>query len=454
MPEHNQLKRSQLMLFGLPEFAVYLAVIPISLYLPFFYSRDLGLSLTDIGLLLMVARISDVITDPLIGALSDRTKSRWGRRKVWMMAGTPLMMISAYQLFSPSGAVSNAYLLVWSMLLWFGWTMINIPYYAWGAELSDDFDERTRITGWRQAFGFSGNISVLLVPVAASQLFGYGGVASEALVIIGGMVLVLLPLLIGLTVWKLPERQISSPAHQPILRNLRAMLSNGSFLILFLGFTLMSLGTTMIGTLFMLFTTFAMELERQAQPILLAYFAVNIVGLPFWVWLSHRIGKREAWMTGTFVMALVTPAYLLLSPGQILPFVLITAVIGFAGGNFVALSMSMKADVIEIATRRRRETVAGAYMAVWSLGAKTTQALAVGISLPLLGYFGFDPRAENGPEQIAALRYAIALLPSACYIAAIVIIYRYGVTRARLDRLRQAFGRREARRAAAKPLRV
>jgi glycoside/pentoside/hexuronide:cation symporter, GPH family len=446
------LARSQLVLFGLPEFAVYLAVIPMTLYLPFFYSRDLGLSITDIGLLLMVARISDVITDPLIGSLSDRTKSRWGRRKPWMLAGTPLMMLAAYQLFSPSGPVSNTYLLVWSMLLWFGWTMINIPYYAWGAELSDDFDERTRITGWRQAFGFSGNICVLLVPVVTSQLFGYGAVASEALVIIGGMALVLLPLLIGLTVWRLPERETAPPAHQPILRNLRSMLANGSFLVLFTGFTLMSLGTTMIATLFMLFTTFAMELERHAQPILLSYFAVNIVGLPFWVWLSGRIGKREAWMTGTLVMALVTPLYLSLSPGEIVPFVLITAVIGFAGGNFIALSLSMKADVIDIATRRRRESIAGAYMAVWSLGAKTTQALALGISLPLLGLFGFDPRAVNGHEEIAALRYAIGLLPATFYLLAIAVIWRYPITRERLTRLRHAFDRREIRHAVAQRL--
>jgi Na+/melibiose symporter-like transporter len=437
------LKRSQLMLFGLPEFAVYLAVIPVSLYIPFFYSRDLGLSLTDIGLLLMVARITDVITDPLIGALSDRTKTRWGRRKPWMVAGTPLMMISAFQLFSPSGPVSNSYLLIWSMLLWFGWTMINIPYYAWGAELSDDFHERTRITGWRQAFGFTGNISVLLVPVAASQLFGYGGVAKESLVIIGGMSLVLLPLLIGLTVWKLPERVVAPLKPQAIIRNFRFMLSNGSFLVLFFGFTLMSLGTTMIGTLFMLFTTFAMELEEQAQPILLAYFAINIVGLPFWVWLSHKIGKREAWMTGTLAMTLATPCYLLLAPGDIVPFVLITAVIGFAGGNFLALSMSMKADVIEIATRRRRDQVAGSYMALWSLGAKMTSALAVGISLPLLGWFGFDPRIENGVDEINALRYTISLLPPALYLTAMLTIYRYPINQARLERIRQAFDRRD-----------
>ncbi len=440
------LKRSQLMLFGLPEFAVYLAVIPVTLYLPFFYSRDLGLSLTDIGLLLMVARISDVVTDPLIGALSDRTKTSWGRRKPWMVAGTPLMMISAYQLFSPSGEVTNSYLLIWSMLLWFGWTMINIPYYAWGAEISDDFDERTRITGWRQAFGFAGNISVLLVPVTASQLFGYGGVAKESLVIIGGMALVLLPLLIGLTVWKLPERDTAERAPQPIIRNLRFMLSNGSFLVLFFGFTLMSLGTTMIGTLFMLFTTFAMGLEEQAQPILLAYFAINIVGLPFWVWLSRRIGKREAWLTGTMVMTIATPTYLLLSPGDLVAFVLITAVIGFAGGNFLALSMSMKADVIEIATRRKRDNIAGAYVAIWSLGAKMTQALAVGISLPLLGWFGFDPRTDNGPDEINALRVTIALLPPALYLAAILTIVRYPIDKIRLQRLRSAFDRRDDRR--------
>ena len=439
------LTHSQLALFGLPEFAVYLAVIPVALYLPLFYSRDMGLSITDIGLLLMVARISDVVTDPLIGALSDRTRTRFGRRKPWMAAGTPLMMVAAYQLFAPSGEVTNAYLFIWSVLLWLGWTMINIPYYAWGAELSDDVDERTRITGWRQAFGFTGNISVLLIPVLSAQMFGYGAVASEALTIIGGMALVLLPLLVGITLWKLPERVLIEVKPQPMLRNLNLMMRNGSFMVLFIGFTLMSLGTTMIGTLFMLFTTFAMDLERQAQPILLAYFALNIVGLPFWVWLSHRIGKREAWMLGTGIMALTTPCYLLLAPGQIVPFVLITAVIGFAGGNFMALSMSMKADVVEIATRRSRDNIAGAYMAVWSLGAKATQAMAVGLSLPLLGLFGFDPRAENSPAEINAVRYTISLLPPLLYLIAIAVILRYPVSKPRLERLRRAYQRRESR---------
>jgi GPH family glycoside/pentoside/hexuronide:cation symporter len=439
------LTRTQLVLFGLPEFAVYLAVIPVSLYLPLFYSRDLGLDIAAVGLLLMVARVLDVFVDLLIGTLSDRTRGRFGRRKPWMAAGVPIMMLSAWQLFAPSGEVGNAHLVVWSLLIWVGWSMINIPYYAWGAELSDDVDERTRITGWRQFFGFAGNISVLLVPVLAAQAFGYGGVAREALVIIGAMVVVLLPLLVGMTLWALPERSTIPAAPTSLLRSLRIMRGNGSFLVLFAGFTLMSLGTTMIGALFMLFTTFAMELERQAQPILLAYFGVNVAGLPFWVWLSHKIGKREAWMTGTAVMMLATPLYLLLEPGDIVAFLVITAIIGFAGGNYLALSTSMKADVIELATRRSGGNVAGAYIAVWSLGSKATAALAVGISLPLLGLFGFDPRAANGPAEIDALRYTISLLPPLTYALAIAIILRYPVSKIRLERLRGAYQRREAR---------
>ena len=82
---------------------------------------------------------------------------------------------------------------------------------------------------------------------------------------------------------------------------------------------------------------------------------------------------------------------------------------------------------------------------IWSLGAKSTQALAVGISLPLLGLLGFDPRTENGPDEIAALRYVFALMPALFYLAAIITIRRFPITQQRLDRLREAFDRRVAR---------
>ena len=442
------LRRMELAIFGLPDFAIYLAIIPMSIYIPFVYSRDLGLGLADVGFILMLARLTDVITDPLIGWLSDRTSGRFGRRKPWLAAGGAVLMVAAYQLFNPSGPVTNLYMLGWAVVLWLGWTMINIPYFAWGAELSDDYHERTRITGWRQAFGILGNISVLIVPVTAAEMTGYGGVPKEALVIVGVMALVLLPGLIGVTLWKIPERQDMAPSQMSLLKSAKQMFANGSFRLLFFGFMLLSLGTATTGSVFMLYAVFAIGVEAQAQPLLLGYFCTNVLALPCWVWLSHRIGKKETWLAGAILFLFVMPFYLILPEGQIWPFLAILIGTGVAGGNFMAISMSMKADVIDIAAQRTGEQNAGAYIAVWSLGQKAVQALAVGIALPLLAALGFDPKGENGPEQIQALRAVYAFLPLFFYVCAIAIIWRYPISAARLERLRGAFARRAQRRSA------
>jgi GPH family glycoside/pentoside/hexuronide:cation symporter len=441
------LKRSKLMLFGLPEYAIYLGSIPVGLYIPFVYSRDFGLDLADVGLILMLARISDVVTDPLIGYLSDRTQTRFGRRKPWLAAGAVLMMFSAYELFNPSVGIDNWYLLGWSMLLWLGWTMINIPYYAWGAELSQDYNERTRLTGWRQAFGFLGNVSVLAVPVIAGELTGFGSLPREGLTIIGSMALVALPTLIAITLWRVPERQVYAPARTPMLKNARAMFKNGSFMLLFIGFMLMSLGTGWGGATFMLFAVYVIEAEGQTQAILLGFYGANILALPIWVAIAQRIGKKTTWVIGGALFVVVTPMFLLLGAGDLWGFFGVLALYGIAGGNFSALSMSMKADVIEVAARRSGENIAGSYIAVWSLGQKMVAAVALGTALPFLQYLGFDPNAAAGPEQSQILSVVYVIPPWILYALAIAFIWRYPISGPRLERLREAFNRRDARRA-------
>jgi GPH family glycoside/pentoside/hexuronide:cation symporter len=446
--DERSLSRSTLILYGLPEYAMFLASIPVSLYLPFVYTKDLGLELTDVGLLLMLARITDVVTDPLIGYLSDKTSGRFGRRKPWLAVGALLMMVSAYQLFNPQGAVDNSYLLTWAVTLWLGWTMINIPYYAWGAEISDSYHERTRITGWRQAFAFLGNLSVLAVPVISGQLFGYGGIPSEGLAIVGSMALVALPVLVSITLWRVPERTDVVPVRSSLLKNTSAMLRNGSFMLLFMGFMFMSLGTAWGSATFLLFATYVVEAEGQTQAILLGYFGANILALPLWVALSRKIGKKTTWTIGAILFVLVTPLFLAVGAGDLWLFFLILALYGIAGGNFAAISMSMKADVIEIASRRSGENIAGSYIAIWSLGQKMVGALSIGLALPFLQYMGFDPNGDNGPEQIKALSLVYVLPPWLFYAIAIAFIWRYPLSGERLIRLRAAFDRRDSRRAA------
>ena len=444
----TRLSRARLALFGLPEYAVYLASIPVILYLPFVYSKDFGLSLTDVGLILMVGRITDVITDPLIGFLSDRTRSRFGRRKPWIACGAAIMMVSAFMLFNPPFAVSNVYLLTWAVLLWIGWTMVNIPYYAWGAELSDDYDERTRITGWRQFFGFLGNVSVLSIPVLSGEFFGYGSLPSEGLTIIGGLALVALPVMVGITLYAVPEPNRYGTATAPLLKNLNLVRKNGSFMLLFWAFLLMSLGTGWGSATFMLFASFVVEAEGQTQAILLGYYGANIVALPFWVWVASKIGKKETWIIGGVMFVFVTPCFLALGGGDLMWFFLILALYGIAGGNFGAISMSMKADVIEIAARRGGENISGAYIALWSLGQKLVAALALGIALPFLEWLGFDPNGTNGQAELDALSYVYVIPPWIFYACAVLVLWRYPISAARLARIRAALERREARRQA------
>ena len=118
---------------------------------------------------MMIARLLDVMIDPAVGLLSDRTRIRSGRRKTWVVAGVPIFVLGGWQLFMPPADVSVAYFALWLVLFWLGFSMINIPYYAWGAELSPDYHERTRITTWRTISGTLGAFAFLRSPRFANS---------------------------------------------------------------------------------------------------------------------------------------------------------------------------------------------------------------------------------------------------------------------------------------------
>ena len=148
-------------LYGLVNLPTSIVGLPISLYIPAFYSQNLGLSLAAVGALIALSRISDVVTDPLIGVASDKLRSRFGRRKPWMVLGMPLKVLSLWMLFVPDSEfavnlwhalggenITNLYLFIWISLLYLGFTIVDLPYRAWGAELSPDYDERSRAVSY------------------------------------------------------------------------------------------------------------------------------------------------------------------------------------------------------------------------------------------------------------------------------------------------------------------
>ncbi|MDC1018258.1 MFS transporter, partial [Pseudomonadales bacterium] len=167
MKPQKRVSEFSILCYGSLYLPVSMALLPVNLYVLPFYA-ELGIPLYAMSILIFCARISDAITDPLMGVITDRTNTRWGRRKPWIVIGTPLLMLSLYKLFLPPDAPTMWYFGTWMVLLYVAYTIIALPYYAWGAEMSDDYEQRTHISGRREQFHFAGNVSFNLLPLLAA----------------------------------------------------------------------------------------------------------------------------------------------------------------------------------------------------------------------------------------------------------------------------------------------
>ena len=148
--------------------------LPLGLYLAPYYA-SLGISLSVIAVVMMLTRVTDVITDPLIGTLSDRTPYRFGRRGLWIAVGLPVMAISTVAVFNPFvDHPDYLYLFITVACLYFGWTLIGIPLSAWVAEISEDYHERSRLTGARTWGGIVGSLLAILLPLGLAVLARVG----------------------------------------------------------------------------------------------------------------------------------------------------------------------------------------------------------------------------------------------------------------------------------------
>lgn len=444
----SKLPKSTLIFYGLAEMPIQVSSLAITAFIPNYYGSDLGVSLATVGTVWLVARLFDAVTDPLIGYLSDRTRTRWGRRRVWMLGSVPILMLSVYKVFFPEPGVGGLYLLTWMVLLWLGWTMLLIPYYAWATELSPDYNERSVISGWRTALGLVGNVISKLIPVVALFLFAYGG-TKEVLIMIGTMLLILTPLTVLLTVWRVPERTDVSPVRIPIIKGLKVMWRNGPFKRLLLAFFINNVGLALSSSVLLFYIRGVLGEERAGIAALLAYYVLNLCSIPFWVWISKRIDKHKAWCTG-LMFYWVSVVYLFMGPGDFWMMYPIMAFTGFGAGAVWVMPNAMKADVIDLDTLKSGENRAAWFFAVWSLAIKIAASVGPALALMLVAATGFDPTpgAANTMSQLLGVKLIFAFAVPGFYTAAAWIAFRYPITQVRHARLRATLERREVRRRA------
>lgn len=438
------LRLTTLAAYGLPSLPTTILTFPLFVLLPTFYAQDLGLGLGLVGAILLGSRIWDAVSDPLVGVLSDHINTPWGRRRPWMVAGTPIALISLWFLLVPGEGVGGGYLLGWTIALYIGGTMILIPYNAWGAEISGHYHERARVTSFREIFVLAGGITAaVLVAVLQSD-------RAEALRVTALIVIVTLPIAVGFAVRFVPDRPAVLEQRLTFARARAAVRSNKPFQRLVVAFFLNSLANGFPITLFLLFVQHNLRAnDTMLSWILGAYFIMALVSVPFWLLLTKRYGKHRVWVAAMILVCCFFIWVPFLGEGDAMWLLIISLFTGFGLGADLVLPPAMQADVVDLDELRHREKRTGIFFAVWSIALKLSLALAAGIAFPILELVDFQRDVgDNLPGALLTLAILYAIVPVIFKLAAIALIWGFPLTAAKQAQIRRLIAAKDRRRIA------
>jgi glycoside/pentoside/hexuronide:cation symporter, GPH family len=426
-----------MILYALPHLTDAVMTLPMALFIPAFYSSELGLPLAGVGAMIAISRIVDVVSDPLIGIMSDRLHTRWGRRKPWLAAGTPIILLATWMLFVPAGKISLAYLLVWACLLSIGYSIFDLPYKAWGAELSTNYAERSRIAAWREAFGAAGQFMFLAVLLA----MGIAGRSSgkDEMLAIALMVVVTLPPLVAITLRRVGERPPETLDGAVLMgwSAVRSLLSNRPFFRTMVAIILFGSGLMIQATLHKLVLTHVIGRPELFAPLILGETVASLAAMPLWIRLSDRVGKHRAVTLAALWVGVWSLPMPWVGAGDI---VFYSTLIALRGSSFAAiflLSNSIAADVVDQDTLNTGKQRTGLFFALWGMAIKLAVALGVLLGTGLPAMFGFVPTAaSHDPSSISALMQIYGWLPGLIMLLAFPLLWNFPIDEACQRKLR------------------
>jgi Na+/melibiose symporter-like transporter len=434
-----EVSNGKLAIYALPSIPIAFLFVPVALLVPAFYASAMHVSLGVIGGFLVLSRIADVILDPLIGKWSDTTRSPFGRRKIWMAFGTPILMLGAFLLLVPLVPVGGGYLLVASFVIYAGGSMVGLPYSAWGTEIVQTYHGRSRLGAFRETAAVFGGLLAASIP-AITGLLGHG-VDRFTMGIMGLALIALTPLAVGIATTFVAEPAPAQRVHVPLLMSLRALSRNGPFRLFCACYVIFMIGNSVGSATLVFFMSDYLGQPHIVGPGLFALAITTVAAVPLWLAISRRIGKHRATAISLLsCMLLYVGLTPLLQPGQGWYYVGLLAVLGAASSGSAVLPLGIIGDIIDYDTLVHGQSRGGIYWGVWSFAQKASPAVGIGVTLSLLGWLGFHPGENNGPGALVALKYVYCFGPVPFYLLGASLLFwfpidarRHGIIRRRLD---------------------
>ena len=393
---------------GLP---LAMAMLPIYMISPKFYGDGLGIDLAALGAVLFLTRIFDTVQDPFLGRVVDALQRKRYGWLVLMLTSGVLLAIGFVLLFTPPDW-SKGSLLAWLtlslILVYFAHSLLNICYLTWGARLSDDVGQRSRVTAWREAFGLVGVVVASVLPTFWVADWG----PRQGYQIFAWVFVVILFLGLLTTLRWAPAPQIALTG---TLQGWRIALKPPAVRRVMWFYLFNAISVAIPATLVLFFIDDVVQAPQQAGMFLGIYFLAGMLTLPLWVALSDRVGKVRTWTLGSILAAASLLGSGWVQGGDILAYSLICLLAGTALGADVALPPAMLADAIP--EENRKST--GLYFGIWVLISKFALALAAGLALPSLKIFGYVPGQFQTTDALTVL---YVFLPIAFKVIAIMVL--------------------------------
>jgi len=399
---------------GLP---LAFVALPLYVVLPNYYATEFGIPLATLGAVLLSARALDAVADPLIGRAADRWLAGGGRQAWWAIAMAAVVLAVGFTaLFFPQVNGASA-LLVWCAgmlaVTYLGYSVVTVVHQSWGARLGGDAPQRARIVAWREGLALVGVLIASVLPSLA-------GLAVTTVVFA-------LVLAIGvLCLRAAPTPAPSVPLAHPV--SMRLPFATSAFRRLLAVYLVNGIASAVPATLVLFFIRDRLQAPSYEPLFLASYFAAAALSIPLWVRAVRWWGLERAWLISMALAIVVFSGATMLGAGDVIAFTIVCTLSGIGLGADLTLPGAILAGVIQRAGHGEQSE--GAYFGWWNFATKLNLALAAGVALPALSWFGYAPGSDS-PQALSALTTAYCVLPCLLKAGAAVLLYTLLIHNAR-----------------------
>lgn len=439
----KRLALTTILSFCAPTFGVGFMFFLVGLYMTPFATDVLLISPGAMGAIFLISRLWDAISDPIAGFLSDRTRSRWGRRRPWIAASIVPICGMYVMMWSPPANLQGGLLVTWMALGVVGFytamTIFIVPHTALGAELTDAYHDRTRIFGFRHVIWTLGTIAAVGGMQIIINADAAREVARQSSLVVAAMTAGLLVFAV-IALRERPDFQ-GRGADNP-LHSFRDVWRNRHARLLLVVFFIENLGGATIGVLTFYVAKYVIMRPDLTAYFILAYMGASILFIGIWLPLSKRFGKKRLWLCSMLLTSVAFGGMFFLEEGSIYLILVLATLGGTAAGCGAMIGPSIQADVIdydEYMTNQRKE---GAYFAAWNFVFKSATGITIMLTLSVLEWVGFEPNIEQTDEVKFAILALYSLAPFVFYVIGAILLGSFSLDETEHRRIRRVLDER------------